>query len=54
MFDTRIACLSVLAGWAAGAGAQATWADGQVNTTMCYWDQVRGNLSPAAYPDYPR
>ncbi|OIW28364.1 hypothetical protein CONLIGDRAFT_654659 [Coniochaeta ligniaria NRRL 30616] len=41
MFDARLACLSVLAGWAASASAQATWSSDQVNTTMCYWEQVR-------------
>lgn len=45
MFRPAIGLAALVSAYASGAHAQATWAKGQVNTTLCEWQQLRGESS---------
>jgi hypothetical protein len=42
MSSFRISILAILAGGIAVIRGQAIWDANQVNTTMCYWEELRG------------
>ena len=45
MFGPAIGLAALVSLYASGAYAQAKWAKGQVNTTICEWQQLRGEPS---------
>jgi len=52
MFRPAIGLAALASAYASGAHAQATWAKGQVNTTICEWQQLRGERFRVQCPQW--
>lgn len=52
MLRPAVGLAALVSAYASGAHAQATWTKGQVNTTICEWQQLRGELFRAQCPQW--